>query len=280
LTIKDRLDRASEEIRRTGSEATLWDARLLLAHVLGHTNPLGLDPRLPVPESPSERFELLWARRLAGTPVQHLVGEWDFFGRPFRVDMRGLIPRPETEVLILQAIGAGAGARSILDLGTGSGIIAVTLLRELPEARAVALDASIEALALARENGIRHGVLPRLQLAGSDWLSAVAGGATFDLAVSNPPYLARTEAGKLPKSVSEHDPALALYGGDDGLDAIRFLLDDVAPHLAAGSPFLFEIGFGQAAEVTREAATRPAWRLEGISKDLAGIPRVVRLRRA
>ena len=110
MTIKDRLDRASEEIRRTGSEATLWDARLLLAHVLGHTNPLGLDPRLPVPESPSERFELLWARRLAGTPVQHLVGEWDFFGRPFRVDMRGLIPRTETEVLILQALGAGAGA--------------------------------------------------------------------------------------------------------------------------------------------------------------------------
>jgi release factor glutamine methyltransferase len=207
------------------------------------------------------------------------VGEWDFFGRPFRVDVRGLIPRPETEVLILQALGAAAGARSILDLGTGSGIIAVTLLRELPEASAVALDASIDALALARENGIRHGVLPRLRLAASDWLSAVAG-TTFDLAVSNPPYLARTEAGKLPKSVAEHDPALALYGGDDGLDAIRSLLDCVPPYLAPGAPFLFEIGFGQAAQVTRETAARPAWRLEGISKDLAGIPRVVRLRRA
>ncbi|MDQ6894554.1 MAG: peptide chain release factor N(5)-glutamine methyltransferase [Acidobacteriota bacterium] len=278
MTIKDRLDHASEEIRRAGSEATLWDARILLAHVLGHTNPLGLDPSLPVPESPAERFEKLWARRLSGTPVQHLVGEWDFFGRPFRVDVRGLIPRPETEVLILQALGAAAGARSVLDLGTGSGIIAVTLLLELPMAHAVALDASLDALALARENGIRHGVLSRLRLAASDWLSALAG-TTFDLVVSNPPYLARTEAASLPRTVAAHDPALALYGGDDGLDAIRALLDCVPAFLAAGSPFLFEIGFGQAIEVMREISARPAWRLEGISRDLAAIPRVVRLRR-
>jgi len=279
LTSKERLDRASDEIRSRDSEATLWDARILLAHVLGHTNPLGLDPSLPVPEGPAGRFEDLWARRLSGTPVQHLVGEWDFFGRPFRVDARGLVPRPETEVLILQALGAAAGARSVLDLGTGSGIIAVTLLRELPEAHAVALDASLDALALARENGIRHGVLSRLRLAASDWLSAVAG-AEFDLVVSNPPYLARTEAARLPRTVAAHDPALALYGGDDGLDAIRALLDGVPGFLASGAPFLFEIGFGQANEVLREAASRPAWRVEGISKDLAGTPRVVRLRRA
>ena len=279
MTIKERLDRASDEIRRSGSEATLWDARILLAHVLGHTNPLGLDPSLPVPEGPGERFETLWARRLSGTPVQHLVGEWDFFGRPFRVDARGLVPRPETEVLILQALGAAAGARSVLDLGTGSGIIAVTLLLELPGAHAVAVDASLDALALARENGIRHGIRSRLRLAASDWLSALAG-AEFDLVVSNPPYLARTEAARLPKTVAAHDPALALYGGDDGLDAIRALLDCVPGFLAPGGPFLFEIGFGQANDVLREAAARPAWSVEGISKDLAGTPRVVRLRRA
>lgn len=256
----------------------MWDARILLAHALGQRNPLALDPLLPVPDGLAERFESMWIDRISGVPVQHLVGEWDFFGRPFRVDARGLVPRPETEVLILQALGAAPGARRILDLGTGSGILAVTLLKELPASRAVALDASVEALALARENAARHVVLARLRLAAADWLSALSG-PPFDLVVSNPPYLARSDAKLIPKTVAAHDPALALYGGDDGLEAIRRLLDGVPRFLLPGAPFLFEIGFGQSKDVIEEASTRPAWRVEGISNDLEGIPRVVRLRR-
>ncbi|MEO8430544.1 MAG: peptide chain release factor N(5)-glutamine methyltransferase [Acidobacteriota bacterium] len=278
MTTGEALEAAARAARERSSEATLWDARILLAHALGHANPLALEPRSPLPDRARIRFEELWSRRLEGVPVQHLVGEWDFFGRPFSVDGRGLIPRPETEVLILQAIGAAPGTRRILDLGTGSGIIAVTLLRELPEARAVAIDASVDALALARKNALRHGVLPRIQLLASDWLTALDG-PPFDLVVSNPPYLARSEAGRLSRTVAQHDPALALYGGDDGLECIRGLLDAVPAVLLPGAPFVFEIGFGQAREIEKEVRSREAWQFEGISVDLSGIPRVTRLRR-
>lgn len=279
MIIRELLDSASRRARESGAEATLWDARILLAHALGRRNPLALDPALPAPEAAAERFEILWTQRLSGVPVQHLVGEWDFFGRPFRVDARGLVPRPETEVLILQALGAAPNARRVLDLGTGSGIIAVTLLKELPAATAVALDASFEALALARENARRHGVDVRLRLAASDWLSAIQG-ARFDLVVSNPPYLSRSDSAVVPKTVAQHDPALALYGGDDGLDSIHRLLDTVPAFVVPGAPFLFEIGFGQARDVVKDAGASGAWILEGVSNDLAGIPRVVRLRRS
>ena len=279
MTVGEALRRATDLAREGRSEATAWDARILLAHALGHANPLALPPAAPLPDTLAARFEGLWSQRLAGVPVQHLVGEWDFFGRPFRVDSRGLIPRPETEVLVLQSIGAAPGALRILDLGTGSGIVAITLLKELPGARALALDASVQALALARENGRRLGVASRLWLAGSDWLSAIEA-PPFDLVVSNPPYLARSESRGLSRTVAEHDPELALYGGDDGLESIRQILDAVPRVLSSGAPFLFEIGFGQARDVEREARNRPAWRFNGIAEDMAGIPRVVRLTRA
>lgn len=279
MTVGEALRRATDLAHEGRSEATTWDARILLAHTLGHANPLALPPAAPLPDALAARFEGLWRKRLSGVPVQHLVGEWDFFGRPFRVDSRGLIPRPETEVLVLQSIGAAPGARRILDLGTGSGIVAITLLKELPGARALALDASVQALALARENGKRLGVSARLWLAGSDWLTAIDA-PPFDLVVSNPPYLARSESRGLSRTVAEHDPELALYGGDDGLESIRQILDAVPRVLLPGAPFLFEIGFGQARDVERETRSRAAWRFDGIAEDMAGIPRVVRLTRA
>lgn len=280
MKIKDALDSAALRAQIESSEATLWDARLLLAHALGQTNPLALDPRSVLPERPAARFEELWSLRLTGVPVQHLVGEWDFYGRPFRVDARGLIPRPETELLVADALAAAPGARRILDLGTGSGILAVTLLLELPEARAIAIDASMEALALARENARRHRVWPRLGLAASDWIEALSESAMpFDLVVSNPPYLAESESDGLSRTVADHDPSLALYGGADGLGCIRRLLDIVPRALLSGAPFLFEIGFGQARDVEREARSRAHWTFEGIHPDMAGIPRVTRLTR-
>lgn len=279
MTVGEVLQRAAELARSGDSEATFWDARILLAHALGHTSPLALEPREQLPERVAARFEEIWELRLTGVPVQHLIGEWDFFGRPFRVDGRGLVPRPETELLVSEALHAAPAARHILDLGTGSGIVGITLLQELPQARAVALDVSVEALALARENASAHGVLPRFSLAASDWLTAL-NAPPFDLVVSNPPYLARSEASLLPRTVFDHDPALALYGGNDGLACIRGLLDAVPAALASGAPFLFEIGFGQAREVEREIRARPLWRFEKIAADPAGIPRVARLSRA
>lgn len=279
MTVAERLSDAESRARRTGSDATLWDARLLLAHAVGHDKPLALDPRGDVPAAVASRFEKLWERRLSGVPVQHLVGEWDFFGRPFFVDSRALVPRPETELLIETALAEAPESRRIIDLGTGTGILAVTWLAERPGSRAIAVDASTDALALARRNGARHGVLERLELVAGDWTSALAPDVSFDLALSNPPYLARDEAHVLSRTVRDHDPWVALFAGADGLEAIRRLLRDVPFRLAAGAPFLFEIGAGQADAVASEIAAHTAWRLDRIVPDLAGIPRVAVLRR-
>ncbi|MEP6470369.1 MAG: peptide chain release factor N(5)-glutamine methyltransferase [Acidobacteriota bacterium] len=279
MTVRERLSEAQTRARRAGSDATPWDARTLLAHAVGHGKPLALDPREDIPAETASRFRALWERRLSGVPVQHLVGEWDFFGRTFFVDSRALIPRPETELLVETALTEAPDALRALDLGTGSGILAVTWLLERPGARAVAVDASTEALALAGANARRHGVIARLKLVSSDWTSAVSPLQLFDLAISNPPYLLLSERAGLSPTVRDHDPEAALFGGEDGLDDIRILLDDVARYLPAGAPFLFEIGAGQSSDVRREVADRPAWRLDRIVPDLAGIPRVAVARR-
>lgn len=280
MTVREELARAESRARDAASEATPWDARILLAHAVGHDKPLALDPVDSVPPVAASRFESLWRDRISGVPVQHLVGEWDFYGRPFHVDSRALVPRPETELLIETALAEAAGAGRVLDLGTGSGILAVTWLLERKESRAMAVDASTGALALALRNAARHEVLDRLDLVAGDWTSALSKDSRFDLAVSNPPYLRDGDAAELPITVRDHDPSAALFAGTDGLDAIRRLLSDLPGHLAPGTPFLFEIGAGQSAAVAAEVATGPDWRLDRFVADLAGIPRVAVLRLA
>ncbi|MEP6993822.1 MAG: peptide chain release factor N(5)-glutamine methyltransferase [Acidobacteriota bacterium] len=273
MTIKELLETAASKAAAAAADASSWDARLLLAHSLGGLSPLALDPRMALDPVVAARFEHMWEKRLTGVPVQHLIGEWDFYGRSFRVDGRALVPRPETEILLEQALRDAPQAERVLDAGTGSGIIAVTFLLERERASAVALDISVDALALARENALRHGVLPRLSLVASDWLSALAG-ARFDLVLSNPPYLALGEAAHLPPTVRDHDPRRALFAGSDGLTAIRQLLAGVPSVLEPGGLLVFEIGFGQAEAVRSEILTRPVWRFLRIEPDLEGIPRI------
>lgn len=278
MTARELLEDAARLARNVGADATAWDARILLAHVLKHSNPLAISPGAELPDGAAVRFGELWAKRMDGTPVQHLIGEWDFYGRTFRVDDRALIPRPETEVLISAALRESPQARRVLDAGTGCGIIAITWLLERPQSRAVALDASVEALALARDNARRHHVLERLDILASDWLSA-ADGSPFDLVLANPPYLASSGAVDLSVTVREHDPERALFSGDDGLEAIRHLLDKIPTHLAAGGLFLFEFGYGQSELIKQEIRRRTIWSLVGIEADMAGIPRIAIARR-
>jgi release factor glutamine methyltransferase len=273
MTIKELLDTAAAQANKAGADASTWDARLLLAHSLGGLSPLALDLRMTLDPGVARRFERLWEKRLTGVPVQHLIGEWDFYGRPFVVDGRALVPRPETEILLEQALREAPEARRVLDAGTGSGIIAVTYLLERPQATAVALDISFDALALARQNAARHDVLPRLQLVASDWLSALHG-AQFDLVLSNPPYLAIGESPHLPPTVRDHDPRRALFAGDDGLTAIRQLLATLPALIEPGGLLVFEIGFGQGEAVRSEILARPVWRFLRIEDDLEGIPRI------
>ncbi|HMM36931.1 MAG TPA: peptide chain release factor N(5)-glutamine methyltransferase [Thermoanaerobaculia bacterium] len=225
------------------------------------------------------RYRGLVARRAAGEPLQYLLGEWEFLGRTFRVDPRALIPRGETEAIVEIAREAAPAARAILDGGTGSGVLAVSLAIERPEARVVAVDRSEAALALARANAALHTVATRVSFLASDWLSALAPRPLFDLAVANPPYVPRVDAPHVEKTVSDHEPHLALFGGDDGLDAVRVLLAELPPRLLPGAPFLFEIGYGQAREVCGLVEASPAFMLEDVRLDPAGIPRTVVARR-
>lgn len=268
---------AIEAIRGAGPDLRR-DARILLGHVLGTRSPAPLEDSEMLPPDQLGRFLDLWRRRLAGEPVQYLIGEWDFYGRTFRTDGRALIPRPETEHLVEEALREAPDARRGIDLGCGSGVVAITLARELPRARLVAVDASIGALALARQNALRHGVADRVGLVGSDWTGAL-GGPRFDLAVSNPPYVAASDAGDLPREVADWEPAAALFAGRDGLSEIRALLSGLPPRLDEGAPFLFELGFGQRDAVAAEVALRPEWDLRRFVPDLSGIPRVCVLRR-
>lgn len=225
------------------------------------------------------RFRALVARRAAGEPLQYLLGEWEFLGRTFRVDPRALIPRRETEAIVEMARDAAPSARSVLDAGTGSGILAVSIALERPAARVVAVDRSEAALALARSNAVLHGVSARVSFVASDWLSGLAPRPLFDLAVANPPYVPRVDAPHVEKTVSDHEPHLALFGGDDGLDAVRVLLGELPARLLPGAPFLFEIGYGQAREASGLVEASPAFLLEDVRLDAAGIPRTVVARR-
>lgn len=278
MTLGEALRDAQLRAQVANSDATAWDARLILTHALGTRNPLALDPRQDISPKVAARFEELWEKRVSGVPVQHLLGEWDFYGRTFLVDSRALVPRSETEVLLSAALSEAPDARRILDAGTGSGILAVSWLVERPLSRAVALDISLDALAVARSNGERHGVLERLDLLATDWLSGL-GAIRFDLAVSNPPYLALSDGASLPPTVRDHDPRPALFSGEQGLDAIRHLLDILPDYLEPESPFLFEIGYGQDALVKEEIRSRNIWRFIRIEPDMAGIPRVAVARR-
>jgi len=273
MTVREALERARASALEAHSDATVWDARILLSHAIGRGGPLSLDPRQELPPEGCSRFQALWASRVGGVPVQHLLGEWDFYGRRFLVDGRALIPRPETEGLISAALREAPGARYVLDAGTGSGILAITWLLERPSSRALAVDVSLDALALARANAQQHGVGGRLALAAGDWLNPL-GSARFDLVLANPPYLSAAEEPKLSPSVREHEPRSALYAGSDGLLAIRHLLDVLPRFLVPAGLFVFELGFGQSDAVAREIRARVAWEFLRIEEDLAAIPRV------
>jgi release factor glutamine methyltransferase len=206
-----------------------------------------MEPLHLVPEAQALRFHALIQRREAHEPVSRILGVREFYGRSFRVTPATLDPRPDTETLIEAALALMPPRARLLDLGTGTGAIAITLLAERAEASGLATDVSPEALAVARENAARHGVAERLSLAEGSWFTPVAG--VFDMILSNPPYIPAHEIAGLSPDVRNFDPSLALAGGDDGLDPYRAIAAHAASHLAAGGHVLVEIGAGQEADV-------------------------------
>jgi release factor glutamine methyltransferase len=231
----------------------------------------------PVAPADAARFAELLARRLGGEPVAYLLGEKEFYGRRFAVDGRVLIPRPETEHLVEAALGlALPPSPRILDVGAGSGCLAVTLALELRGARAVAADLSPGALAVTAANARRHGVAGRVVAVASDLLAALEA-ARFDLVVSNPPYVDAADAAAMSPEVCNFEPHLALFPPGGG-DAVMARLFGECASLRPGVPVVVEIGFGQLDAASRHAAASTLEIVE-VRRDYAGVPRVLVLRR-
>ena len=260
-------------------EAAL-DAEVLARHVLDCDRATLLTrTRDPLPSAFDRLYHTLIARRVAREPVAYIVGHREFWGLEFDVSPAVLIPRPETELIIEEALASLLRrdvVRHIVDVGTGSGCLAVTLAVEFPPAQVTATDTSREALEVAYRNAIRHNVIGRIAFVQGDLLQDVAGPA--DLIVSNPPYVPAGDAATLQPEVARYEPSSALYGGDDGLDVIRRLFGSARQHLADGGWLIVEFGFGQEAAV-REAAREAGWNVARMRSDLQGIPRIAVLRR-
>ena len=253
------------------------EASLLLCRVLGWSEARVMAyPESEVDPAAASRFRELLTRRVRGEPAAYVLGEREFYGRSFRVDNRVLIPRPESELLVEIALALDLPpAPRILDVGTGSGCLAVTLALELRAARMTAVDLSPAALAVAAENARRLGA--SVHFAAADLASSLQLDS-FDLVVSNPPYIAPEEASEISREVVDHEPAAALFSPAGGLSTISRLLNELAG-LPGGVWLAMEIGHRQANDVARLAASSPFELLE-IRPDLAGIPRVALLERS
>ena len=287
-------------------------AELLLLHVLGRNRTwLYAHPEETISERDERRFVALIARRAAGEPTQHLTSKQEFWGLEFEVTPDVLIPRPETEHVIEVALdrlgvreiragrpqkGDGAGLQ-IADFGTGSGCIAIALAHELPAARIYATDISPAVLEVARRNATRHGVADRIRFLESNLLEAwvpdgaqhpdrigtgaaplhdqsVHPPALFDLIASNPPYVGRREKATLMREVREHEPDVALFGGEEGYELYAGLITQAAENLKPGGILVLELGHDSLPAV-QPLLDAEHWTKAGVTKDLAGIPRVI-----
>jgi release factor glutamine methyltransferase len=256
------------------AEAAL-DAELLIRHVLEWDRTAWLTRRdQPASAEVTEAFDALVARRAAREPVAYLRGVQEFFGRAFAVGPGALIPRPETELVVEEGLAALARVATprILDIGTGSGCLAVTLALERAEAQVEASDVSAAALAWAQSNAERFGVSARVAftLAGG----TTGGSGPFDLVVSNPPYVRVADAASLQPEVARYEPAVALFAGDDGLDVIRIVVPEARAALRDGGSLVMEIGIGQSDEAS-SVARRAGFADVRVRDDLQGIPRVL-----
>jgi release factor glutamine methyltransferase len=300
LTLQQAINEATQRLNASPSAAqpaapspsptARRDAELLLLYITGLTRAdLLTHPECPLPEEQRTAYDRAIARRQQHEPIQYIIGTQEFYGRPFRVTPAVLIPRPETEHLIEAAFALETGKAAtaldatgppcinslrILDIGTGSGILAVTLALHYPHATVMATDISSAALDVARQNAETHGVAGRIRFLESDLLDAVRGESPeshlFDLIVSNPPYVADDEP--LAPEVG-FEPHTALFAGPDGLTLYRRLIPAAAAALAAGGHLLLEIGQGQQSAIEQLLAAAHLTAIRFLP-DLQGIPRV------
>jgi release factor glutamine methyltransferase len=268
---------ATDDFRARGIERPRLDAELIVAFVLG----IDRTRVIIEAERPLEPGELavlrdLVKRRRAREPIAYLRGEREFYGRPFRVDARVLIPRPDTEALVDVALARSAHvslSMRLLDLCTGSGCVAITMARQRPTSRVLASDLSRDALAVARENAHRLGAY-NVAFVESDLFASVPAGSRFDVITANPPYIPTGEIPGLMADVRDFEPRAALDGGADGLDLVRRIVEDAPPFLDEGGVLALEIGAGEA-DAARGLFEAHGYRDVRVDRDYAKIERVV-----
>jgi release factor glutamine methyltransferase len=285
-TIRETISEAARRLEHAGVPEARRTAGVLLAHQLG----VDRTRLLTRPEEivSDENYKILLRmieRRAAGEPVQHITGLQEFYKLDFVVTPDVLIPRPETEFLVervLQLVRESQRTTPLLvDAGTGSGCIAVTLAVELPGARVIATDISTAALKVARENAARHGVGSRVEFYEGDLLAPLAAlgiGKQVDVLASNPPYVAENRPELVQHEVREFEPYLALFGGADGLTFYRRLLAEAVDYVRPGGFMVCEIGYSQLDAIT-EMVAASRWQLVEVTHDLQGIPRTLTIRK-
>jgi len=277
-TIESLLRWAMDDFRARGIESPRLDAEVLLAKALGTTRiQLIVDSKRPLSPDELGRMREMVRRRRAREPVAYILGEREFYGRTFRVDRRVLVPRPDTEALVdvaLTRTRALSMSLRALDLCTGSGCVAITLGRERPTSSVFGGDVSADALAVARDNALRLGAY-NVAWRHGDLYAAVSLPARFDLVTANPPYIAVGDLASLQADVRDHEPRLALDGGDDGLSLLRRVVGGAPARLVSpGGVLAVEVGAGQAAAVV-ELFGRAGFTGIGVQRDYARIERVV-----
>jgi release factor glutamine methyltransferase len=273
MTILEVITKTTPFFERHGVESPRLTMELLLAHVLRKKRlDLYLEFERVLDEPTLATLRELVRRRVAGEPLQYLTGEAEFCGWKLAVDRRVLIPRPETEVLV--EVVAARRPASLVDVGTGSGCVAIALAKRLPEAEIWATDISAEALEVARGNAARHGLEKNVRFLAGDLLSALPSSVCVEAIVSNPPYIASGDWATLPKEVRDFEPALALRAGEDGLEIIRRLAINARRVLAPGGFVALEIGAGQRAAV-EQLLGENGLAVVDVMKDLQGHERVV-----
>jgi release factor glutamine methyltransferase len=284
MTISDLVNGARQRLIQAGISANLatLDAEVLARRVLGWDTARFLSDRH---EDATTSFLLNYehyvARRMRREPISYIIGTREFWNLDFEVTPDVLIPRPETELIIEEALDILKGqhdSRSLLmDVGTGSGVLAIVLARELPAARVVATDVSAGALSVARRNAERHGVADRITFVETSFLDGLE--ETADVIVSNPPYVPAVSAPGLTPEVLDYEPSVAVFGGDDGLDGLRRVLGDSVARLVPDGWLVVEFGYGQEDAVKSIVKGLPALSLVKIRADLQDIPRTAVVRK-
>lgn len=277
------LDWTAKHLAAKGVESARLDAEVLLAHVVGCKRIDLYGIRFADVASPEVRqaYRDLIRRRLEGCPVAYLVGRKEFYGLKLKVSPAVLIPRPDSEHIVLECLTLAKTMTNprILDIGTGSGNLPIAIAKHLPTARLTAIDVSADALQIARENAAKHGVTERIRFLQGDLFQPLAPDETFDIIVSNPPYIASEDMPKLPVGVRQYEPHTALDGGPGGFAVFDRLIAEGRGHLAPGGHLILEIGSPQEKPARERLSAIPEFSLFPTIFDFSGHPRVLHVER-